>query len=276
MSSSDPFYSPSSNHGYLVEGQQNGFPHVYLKKGTLDAFTKSFVSTFGGTIQEGGTVQITPTKSSVQLAFIFSPVGSLSVFDFATALPAPFGQERTGFMVSDLQQALLTARQLGAKALIETFGDAIGNDAVIIWPNGVQMQLFQFFKPSQYAPLQTVPENRLYIPLEGADEFIRQFSIFSGSALIEDAIMPAGQNPISDGAVRNVLLVSSTSFGNTRIFITNGHLNYPFGRETFGYKTENLWDTLTKAVKAGADPLYSNNTDSTILQFPGGYIAELH
>ena len=47
-----------------------------------------------------------------------------------------------------------------------------------------------------------------------------------------------------------------------------------------GYEVTNLADTLAKAKGAGVSVLAGPNTadrrDSAIVQFPGGYIAEIH
>jgi len=47
-----------------------------------------------------------------------------------------------------------------------------------------------------------------------------------------------------------------------------------------GYEVAKLADTLGKARAAGvsvlAGPNMGNNRDSAIVQFPGGYIAEIH
>jgi hypothetical protein len=47
-----------------------------------------------------------------------------------------------------------------------------------------------------------------------------------------------------------------------------------------GYEVSNLTETLVKAKAAGVDvlvPLYkSDQRDAAIVQFPGGYIAEIH
>jgi hypothetical protein len=51
-------------------------------------------------------------------------------------------------------------------------------------------------------------------------------------------------------------------------------------RETTGYDVANLNATLAKAEAVGATvlrgPYSSSDRDSAIMQFPGGYIAEIH
>jgi hypothetical protein len=64
------------------------------------------------------------------------------------------------------------------------------------------------------------------------------------------------------------------------VFVTDGHLPYPYGREITGYEVSNLTDTIAKAKAAGAEtlvgPFTADQRTSAIVQFPGGYIAEIH
>jgi hypothetical protein len=64
------------------------------------------------------------------------------------------------------------------------------------------------------------------------------------------------------------------------VLVTDGHLPYPYGRETTGYEVANLADTLAKAKAAGVAILvatYSaDQRNAALVQFPGGYIAEIH
>jgi predicted enzyme related to lactoylglutathione lyase len=69
-------------------------------------------------------------------------------------------------------------------------------------------------------------------------------------------------------------------FGNMQVLVTDGHLPYPFGRELTGYQVRDLDATLEKAKAAGAkvlSPPYATREGRTaVLEFPGGYIAEVH
>ena len=64
------------------------------------------------------------------------------------------------------------------------------------------------------------------------------------------------------------------------VFVTDGHLPYPFGYERTGYQVTDLSDTLAKAKASGArvlSELYdAGDRTTSILEFPGGYIAEIH
>jgi hypothetical protein len=64
------------------------------------------------------------------------------------------------------------------------------------------------------------------------------------------------------------------------VLVTDGHLPYPYGRETMGYEVADLRETLTKAKASGAtvsiEPYKTDGREAAVLQFPGGYIAEIH
>jgi hypothetical protein len=70
------------------------------------------------------------------------------------------------------------------------------------------------------------------------------------------------------------------AFGRMLVFVTNGFLPFPYGRETTGYEVANLAETLNKARSFGATvpvkPYDSSERTSCIVQFPGGYIVEIH
>jgi hypothetical protein len=72
----------------------------------------------------------------------------------------------------------------------------------------------------------------------------------------------------------------TSRFGLLTVFVTDGHLPYPYGREMTGYEVANLSETLKKAKAAGAtvlvEPYSSGDRRAAMIQFPGGYIAELH
>ena len=69
-------------------------------------------------------------------------------------------------------------------------------------------------------------------------------------------------------------------FGKLTVFVTDGHLPYPYGRETTGYEVTNLKETFAKAeslgVKTLVQPYSSSGRTAAIIEFPGGYVAEIH
>ncbi len=72
----------------------------------------------------------------------------------------------------------------------------------------------------------------------------------------------------------------SSKFGLLTIFVTDGHLPFPYGREITGYEVSNLEETLAKARAAGVTvltgPYTAGQRKAAMVQFPGGYIAEIH
>jgi hypothetical protein len=239
----------------------------------------SFVGTFGGTASKAGVTSVTPTPSETLLRFILSPVGTLSIFAFKTPIPYPFGAERTGYLVVDLDAAVRAAQADGADIIVAPFPDPIGRDVVIQWPGGVNMQLYTHTSPPSYEKLQTIPENRVYLSTGKADEFVRDFTRFSrGKVVSDDSRAPGVEIGRPGDTYRSVKMESL--FGRMNIIATDGHLPYPYGREVMGYEVGILADTLDKAKAAGVTvvvaPYVSRGRQAAVVQFPGGYLAEIH
>lgn len=112
---------------------QYGSTHVYVAPGQLERFVMSFVATFGGHPSKQVTAQVTPTSSSTISQLVLAPVGVLSVFGYKTPIPYPFGDERTGYLVTDMDAAVAAARRAGAEMVVSPFRDALGRDVVIRW-----------------------------------------------------------------------------------------------------------------------------------------------
>ena len=115
--------------------------HVYVAPEDVDKFVASFLSTFGGQSTKQVVATVTPTPSSTTSQLLQTPVGTVSLFGFKTPIPYPFGGERTGYLVTDLDEAIKLAKESGADVLVAAFPDPIGRDAVIQWPGGVNMQI---------------------------------------------------------------------------------------------------------------------------------------
>ena len=167
----------------LAVGPQYDTTHVYVAPEDFDRFVTSFVATFGGSLSKQGVFTMTPTPSSTMSQLVLTPVGTVSVFGFKTPVPYPFGGERTGYLVKDLDAAVRAARASGADVIVEPFNDPVGRDAVVQWPGGVNMQLYWHTTAPSYATLQTIPENRVYVSPGRADAFIRGFLSFSGGTV---------------------------------------------------------------------------------------------
>jgi hypothetical protein len=260
-------------------GAQYDTTHVYVAPEDVDRFVASFLATFGGHSTKQVVATVTPTSSSTTSQLLQSPVGTVSVFGFKTPIPYPFGAERTGYLVTDLDQAITLAKASGADLIVAAFPDPIGRDAVVQWPGGINMQLYWHTTKPSYAAFDTIPENRVYISPGRADAFTRDFLRFShGKVVSDDSHVPGIEVGRPNDSIRRIRLESV--FGKITVFVTEGHLPYPYGRELTGYEVANLKDTLAKAIASGAailvEPFTSQGRTSAIVQFPGGYIAEIH
>jgi len=263
----------------VAVGPQYDTTHVYVAPQDFDGFVASLTATFGGTTTKQGVFTVTPTPSSTMSQLVLTPVGTISVFGFKTPVPYPFGSERTGYLVTNMNDAIGAAKATGADVLVTAFNDPIGQDAIIQWPGGVNTQLYWHTTAPSYATLQTVPENRVYVSQDRVDAFVRSFVAFShGSVVSDEPRAPGVEIGRPAETYRRVRIESK--FGKLTAMVTDGHLPYPYGRETTGYEVTNLTDTLTKAKACGVDVLVSPyktaEREAAVVQFPGGYIAEIH
>ena len=253
--------------------------HVYVSPEDFDRFVASLLATFGGTATKQGVFTVTPTPSSTMSQLVMTPAGTVSVFGFKTPVPYPFGAERTGYLVTDLDAATRTAVEDGAEVLVSPFNDPIGRDVVIQWPGGVNMQLYWHTTAPSYKGLQTIPENRVYISTDRVEAFLRGFLTFShGKVVSDDPHAPGIEIGRPKDIYRRVRIESN--FGKLTVLVTDGHLPYPYGRETTGYEVTSLTDTLANAKAAGVAilvaPYTGDQRNAAVVQFPGGYIAEIH
>lgn len=260
-------------------GPQYDTTHVYVAPEDFDRFVASLIATFGGTTSKQGVFQVTPTASQTMSQLVLTPAGTLSIFGFKTPIPYPFGIERTGYLVSDMDAAVASAVKNGATRLVTTFPDPIGRDALVQWPGGVSMQLYWHTAKPSYAPLATVPENRVYLTPDAADAFIRHWSAFAKADIVSD------ESNLSAAAIgqpgktyRRVRL--SSGYGKMAVIVSDGQLPWPYGRDLTGYEVGNLSETLARAKAAGVETLVAPYADgdrqAAMVRFPGGYIAELH
>jgi predicted enzyme related to lactoylglutathione lyase len=265
--------------GFAV-GPQYDSTHVYVGADQLNRFTASFAATFGGQAGKPGVTVVTPTPSSTVFQPVTTPAGMLSVFAFSTPIPYPFGDERSGYLVTDMDAAVAAARKAGAELVVAPFPDPIGRDAVIRWPGGVNMQLYWHTTPPSYAPLATVPENRVYVSADAAEAFVRDFIAFSGGRIVADDAKAPGLEIGRAAADSYRRIRVESDFGKLTVLVTDGHLPWPYGREITGYEVKDLTATLSKATAAGAKvvtgPYGTDHRQAAMVQFPGGYIAEIH
>jgi predicted enzyme related to lactoylglutathione lyase len=271
--------TPASATPTVAVGPQYDTTHVYVAPADVDGFVASFLATFGGQSSKQVVATVTPTPSSTTSQLLQTPVGTVSLFGFKTPIPFPFGAERTGYLVTDMDVAIKAARAAGADVLVEPFPDPIGRDAVIQWPGGVNTQIYWHTTPPSYAPFRAVPENRVYISPQRSAAFVKSYLGFSHGKVVSDEPKAPGVELGRAGDTYRRIRIEST-FGKLTAFVTDGHLPYPYGRELTGYEVTNLNETLAKAKNAGAtvlvEPYQSGDRGSAMVLFPGGYIAEIH
>jgi predicted enzyme related to lactoylglutathione lyase len=276
LSSATSIAQPTAN---VAVGPQYDTTHVYVPADDFDRFVSSVLATFGGTASKQGVFTVTPTPSKTMSQLVLTPVGTLSVFGFRTPIPYPFGAERTGYLVTDLDSAIRSARTAGADVLVTPFNDPIGRDAIIQWPGGVDMQLYWHTSAPSYEPLRTIPENRVYVSEYTAESFVHAFLEFSkGKVVSDDKRAPGVEIGRLTDTYRRIRIESQ--FGKMALLVTDGHLPYPYGREMTGYEINDLSETLAKAKAADVAllvaPYETTERRAAMLQFPGGYIAEVH
>lgn len=260
-------------------GPQYDTTHVYVTPEDFDRFVASLTTTFGGTTTKKGVFQVTPTPSQTNSQLVLTPAGSVSVFGFVTPVPYPFGGERTGYLVDDLDAAVASAVKHGASRMITSFPDPIGRDVVVQWPGGVSMQLYWHTTKPSYAPLATVPENRIYLTADSADAFLKSWTGYARAKVVSDDKAAPGVEIGQPGKTyRRVRLTSG--YGKMTVMVSDGQLPWPYGRDMTGYEVASLAATLAKAETAGVETLVpahvEGDREAAIVRFPGGYIAEIH
>ena len=267
-----------ANAGYAV-GAQYDTTHVYVPPADFDRFVASFVATFGGSTSKQGVFQVTPTPSKTMSQLVLTPAGTISVFGFKTPVPYPFGVERTGYLVTDMDAAVASAVKHGATRLVDTFPDPIGRDTLIQWPGGVNMQLYWHTQTPHYPALATVPENRIYLTADAADAFIGDWLAYAHGKVVSDDRAAPGVEVGKPGTTYRRVRIAS-GYGKLVVLVTDGKLPWPYGHDMTGYEVKDLAATLAKAKAAGSTvldgPYLADGRKAALLKFPGGYIAEVH
>jgi hypothetical protein len=97
--------------------------------------------------------------------------------------------------------------------------------------------------------------------------------------VVSDVASAPGEEIGRPGESYRRIRIEST-FGRMLVMVTDGHLPYPYGREQTGYEVTDLDDTLAKARAAGVQVLRAPEAEgdrtSAVVEFPGGYLAEIH
>ena len=269
----------SSSLSTIAIGPQYDTTHVYVAPSDVNGFVASFLGTFGGLSTKQVIATVTPTPSKTTSQLLQTPVGTVSLFGFLTPIPAPFGAERTGYLVTNMDAAIKKAKASGADVVVTPFPDPIGVDAVIEFPGGVKTQIYWHTTAPSYTPFVTVPENRVYVSPDAVNKFLHSFLAFSDGRVVFDQPAAPGNEIGLPGSTFRRIQVESV-FGKLLVLVTDGHLSYPYGRETTGYEVDDLGSTLQKATSLGGkvliQPVTLQGRTSAMVQFPGEYIAEIH
>ena len=236
------------------------------------------MATFGGHASTPATVTVTPTSSKTVSQVVFSPVGFLSVFAFKTPIPYPFGAERTGYLVRDIDAAVAAARAVGAEvrsrpsstpldATRSSAGRVVSTCSSIGIPRRRTTPPWPARRKTGSTPRR--PRRRVY----------RSLHAVLGR--------PCGLRRVAAGTRRrDRQLVTTTAHPASFLASVRwwpGHRwpsPWPYGREITGYETPDWPATLAKAKAAGASvlagPYEADGRTAAMLQFPGGYIVEAH
>src|SRR5262249_37508626 len=112
-----------------------------------------------------------------------------------------------------------------------------------------------------------------------AERFVHSFTKFSHGKVISDEKHAPGLE-IGRPKYDYRRIEVESKFGKMVVLVTDGHLPYPYGREISGYEVSDLPDTLSKGKPAGVvvlvGPYKTAKREAAVVQFPGGYIAEIH
>ena len=166
-------------------------------------------------------------------------------------MPYPFGHERTGYLVTDMDAAI-RHRAAGADVIVAPFNDPIGRDVVIQFPGGVNMQLYWHTSAPSYAEAaRPCPKIEYTYPRIRPT---RSSIASSSSRMVKSSpTMPARQvSKLGDRTTRIGVSASSRDSVRCTVLVTDGHLPYPYGYELTGYDVDDLSETLKKAKAAGA------------------------
>lgn len=71
----------------------------------------------------------------------------------------------------------------------------------------------------------------------------------------------------------------ASTFGNVAVLVTDGRLPYPYGRELTGYERRTStrpWPRQGVRPRACWSSYPADDWRSAFVQFPGGFIAEIH
>jgi hypothetical protein len=99
----------------VAVGPQYDSTHVYIAPGDFDDLVNSITATFGGQASKRIVSNVLPVPSSTEFQAVWTPSGTFSIFAYQTPIPSPFGEERTGYLVTNMDNAIRAARAAGPR-----------------------------------------------------------------------------------------------------------------------------------------------------------------
>ena len=178
-------------------GAQYDSAHVYVAPADFDRFVAS-TGDFWRYRFEAGRVYGDADASSTMSQIVLTPAGIFSVFGFKTPVPYPFGGERTGYLVSDLDEAVCAARGGSGRTGDSVSAIPLGGTRVIQWPqSGLNMQLYWHTTAPSYAPLETIPRIGFMFRKKGRGGSRAVFWLFLAAKVSDDANAPGVERSAS-------------------------------------------------------------------------------
>ncbi|WP_336298303.1 hypothetical protein [Sphingomonas sp. QA11] len=157
--------------------------------------------------------------------------------------------------------------------------DQIGRDVLVQWPGSMNMQFYWHTTKPSYAPLATIPENRLYLTADAADSFVAGWIAFShGRIVTDDRTAPAIEIGRPGKTCRRIRL--NSGYGEMVVLVSNGAPPMALWPRVDRLRSHRSARDARQATAAGAEtlvPAYAGqDRASAMVRFPGGYIAEIH
>src|SRR5580700_6666499 len=90
--------------------------------------------------------------------------------------------------------------------------------------------------------LVKVPENRVYVSVDGAEDFLHSFLASLGGRVVSDEATASGIE-IGRPQITFRRIQLESTFGKLVAFVTDAKLPCPYGRETTGYEVADLTST---------------------------------
>lgn len=252
--------------------------HIYTTMADVDPLTEQLVAVFGGEVKTYGELNICPQPSLAVVSVILSPYGLLSTFAFSTPVPYPFGQDKHGYRINDRAEMVARADAAGLDLAVAPFDDLGGLQVILRLPGGSALQLYEPPAEMGFPVVQHVPEARLYLGPRTIDPFLEAFATVTLGSVVRDDREADASEVGHEGTFRRVEFESG--YGRLLVLQTNGHQPYPYGWDFTGFAVDDLARKLDAATIAGAqvliEPHEANGRTSAMVQFRGGFVAELH